>query len=152
MADIEWVPVTKFGNEPIGAVGFIGNDAVAVVSFFDDRDGNRDGKVSFGEWAVTKLWSVEGMAVTEVAMQARVQPSVIARDSSFGTMAMRLFMSFARDQISQGIYAVYFSRGVKMVGGKIAKRVTSSMVKEFVVRKGFESAVKNAFMDAVKSH
>ncbi|PTV95967.1 hypothetical protein C8J27_103298 [Rhodobacter aestuarii] len=145
--DIEWVLIKKFGPEPIGAVGFIGDKVVTVIGFYDDRDGNQDGKVSAAEWLASKLSpiSVEGRSVAEVAMQARIEPDVIMRDSSFPQMAAQIYLNFARGLLLDGIYAVYFARGVKMVGSGIAKMVTSGMIKEYVVRKGFEKAVREAF-------
>lgn len=145
--EMEWIPIVKFGKEPIGAVGFLGNDAVAVVAFYDDRDGNKDGKVSWGEAIAAALSpiSVEGSAVTEVAMQARIETKILMRDPSFSQMAANMFANFARGLVLDGIYAVYFSRGVKMAGGGIARTITKNMVKEFVIKKGFEKAVKEAF-------
>ncbi|SOC10528.1 hypothetical protein SAMN05877809_105138 [Rhodobacter sp. JA431] len=145
--NIEWVLIKKFGPEPIGAVGFIGDKVVTVIGFYDDRDGNQDGKVSAAEWLASKLSpiSVEGRSVAEVAMQARIEPDVIMRDSSFPQMAAQIYLNFARGLLLDGIYAVYFARGVKMVGSGIAKMVTSGMIKEYVVRKGFEKAVREAF-------
>lgn len=103
-----------------------------------------------GEWGASKLWSVEGRATATVAMQARVNMDVLLRDASFGQEAMKMYLNFAAGQIKQGVYTVYFSRGVKTVGGAIAKRITSGMVKELVVRKGFEKAARNAFEAAVE--
>lgn len=152
MASIEWIAITKWGPDPIGAIGFIGNDAVAVVAFFDDKDGNKDGKVSFGESVASFLSpiSVEGGNIVEVAMQARVEMDVIMRDASFQQVATQMFLKFASGLVMDGVYAAYFSRGVKMTGKGVAKLITNGMVKEFVVRKGFESAVKKAFQEATE--
>lgn len=146
---IEWVAVKKWKPEPIGAVGFIGSDLVAIVAFYDDADGNQDGKVSFGEWVASKaLFDLEGKNVTEVAMQARVEPDIVLRDQSIDTIAKNMFVNFASGLAVQGVYKVYFSRGVGMVGSAVAKRITTDMVKQIVIRKGFEAAVKKAFMSA----
>lgn len=144
---LDWVLVHKFGSEPIGAVGFLGNDAVSVVAFFDDKDGNSDGKVSIGERLAAMLSpiSLEGRNVTEVAMQAKYDLDILQRDASFANMATKLFLNFARGLVLDGIYAVYFSRGVKMSGKGIAKYIGGGTVKEFVIRKGFEKSVKEAF-------
>jgi hypothetical protein len=144
---IDWILIKKFKPEPIGAVGFLNNEVVVVISFYDDADGNEDGKVSWLEWGASKLSpvSIEGMKVTAVAMQARVEPDVILRDGNFPQVAARMFVEFARGLVIDGVYAAYFSRGVSMVGGGIAKVVTSGMVKEFVIKKGFEKAVKEVF-------
>jgi hypothetical protein len=150
MPTIEWVAVRKFGPRPIGAVGFIGPDAVAMIAFYDDADGNRDGRVGWGEWIASKISpiSLKGRNVTEVAMQGRVEPDIILRDSSFPQLAARLFASFASGLVLQGYYQAYFARPVSLIGGGIARRITQGMVKEMVVRKGFETAVKRAFMTA----
>jgi hypothetical protein len=144
---IEWVLIKKWKPEPIGAIGFIGNQAVAIIAFYDDYDANQDGNVGWGEWAIGKMSpvSIDGRNVAEVAMQARVEPDVILRDGSFPQMANSIFLNFARGLIIDGIYAAYFKRGVSMAGGGIAKMVTSGMVKEFAIKKGFETAVKEAF-------
>ena len=107
MSEIEWVAINKF-NKLIGAVGFIGNDAVAVVAFYDDRDGNQDGEVSWGEWLADKFISMDGRATTEVAMQARVEMDIIMRDASFGQVAASMFLDFAGSLIWQGVYIAYF--------------------------------------------
>ncbi|PWC78343.1 hypothetical protein [Azospirillum sp. TSH64] len=144
---MDWVLITKFGNNPIGAIGFVGDDAVAIAAFYDDRDGNQDGKVSLLERFAAKISIVrlDGLSVTEVAMQARVDPDVLERDPSFAQVATQIYLNFAKGLILDGIYAAYFARGVSMTGKGIAQLVTSSTVKGFVVRKGFESAVKDAF-------
>ncbi|KAG1648227.1 Protein ClpV1 [Nymphon striatum] len=144
---LEWMLVHKFGDAPIGAVGFLGNDAVSVVAFYDDKDGNSDGKVSIGERLAAMLSpiSLEGRNVTEVAMQAKYDLDILQRDASFANMATKLFLNFARGLVLDGIYAVYFSRGVKMSGKGIAKYIGGGTVKEFVIRKGFEKSVKEAF-------
>ncbi|MDD7972870.1 hypothetical protein [Roseinatronobacter alkalisoli] len=151
MADtISWHVVTgrtARGTEPIGAVGFIGNNAVIVISFFDDYDGNKDGRVSWGEWAAAKLspLSLKNKSVVEVAMAGRYDVGILSRDPSFNQMAMQMFQNFASGLIADGIYAAYFARGVRMGAGAAAVMITNSKVKQFVIRKGFEKAVKEAF-------
>ncbi len=147
---IEWVAIKKWKPEPIGAIGFIGNNAVAIAAFYDDNDANQDGKVDWLEWAAGKaLFNMSGKAVTEVAMQARVEESVILRDSSFGEVAAKIFVNFAAGLVEQAVYKVYFSRGVSMTGSALATMITSNMVKQIVIRKGFEAAAKKAFEAAV---
>ena len=66
---IDWIAVEKF--KLIGAVGFIGDDAVAIAAFYEDTDANKDGKASWDEWVGSKLlFDLRGTKVTEVAMQA----------------------------------------------------------------------------------
>lgn len=148
---IEWIEITKF--KPIGAVGFLGDKVVAIIAFHDDKDANQDGAVSLGENVVAFVspLKVDGRSIAEVAMQARVDMAVIMRDPSFGPAAARLFVDFAANLAVQGIYAAYFSRGVSMVGKGVARKITNGAVKEFVLRKGFETAAKNALMSSVRA-
>lgn len=141
---IEWIEITKF--KPIGAVGFLDDKVVAIVAFHDDKDANRDGTVSLGENVIAFVSPIkmDGRNVAEVAMQARVDMAVMMRDPSFGPAAARLFADFATSLTVQGIYAAYFARGVSMLGKGVARKITSGMVKELVLRKGFESAAKSA--------
>ena len=147
---IEWVQITKFGKDPIGAVGFVDGKAAVVVAFHDDLDGNKDGKVGWGEWIAGKVSpiSVEGKAVTEVAMQARYDMEVLKRDAGFAQMAAKLYLNFARGLVIDGIYATYFARPVKMLAGGVAKTVVAGKVKEMVIKKGMETAVRAAFNEA----
>ncbi|QQS11996.1 MAG: hypothetical protein IPK81_21110 [Rhodospirillales bacterium] len=146
--DMDWIAVTSF-RKTIGAVGFIGSKAVAIAAFFADADGNQDGTVSWGEWLASKAaFDLTGKAVTEVAMQARYDLDIVGRDPSFNDLAISLFANFAQGLIAQGIYIAYFSQGVSLIGGGIAKTITASMIKQFVIRKGFEAVVKKAFLKA----
>ena len=147
---VEWIAVRKFKPYPIGAIGFIGNNAVAIASFFDDADGNQDGKISAGEWIASKaLFNLKGKNIAEVAMQAAVDPDILMRDASIRQISNKLFLSFASGLVMQGVYTAYFARGVGMAGSGVAKMITNSMVKQLVIRKGFEAAVKKAFTAAV---
>jgi hypothetical protein len=147
---IEWIGITKFGSNPIGAVGFIGDNIVTIIAFYDDDDGNKDGKVSAGERIAGWLMPTKGLAVVEVAMQARVDPDIMLRDGSIQRIAMNLYLSFARGLIADGIYKAYFAPGIQMVGAQVAGLITSSMVKQFVIRKGFEAAVKEIVMAGLR--
>lgn len=146
---IEWVEVNR-GAKAIGAVGFIGNDAVAIVGYFDDYDGNEDDVVSGIEWVSRFFMNMDGRSVMNVAMTARYRPEVFLRDISFVNYSSKIFTDFGGSLIAQGVYIAYFQRGVKIVGGGVAARITQGMVKEFVVRKGFEAAVKAAIMSATR--
>lgn len=147
---MDWILIKGWNGKPSGAVGFIGNDAVMVIAFYDDRDGNADGEVSMGERIASAISpiSIKNKAVTEVAMSARYNMDVLQRDASFQQMATKLYLNFARGLVLDGIYTVYFSRGVRMTGAGLAKRVTSDAIKGFVIRKGFEKAVKESFKAA----
>ncbi len=149
---IEWVIIRDVANREIGAIGFLDGTAVVIAAFYDDRDGNKDGRVSWGEAIAAKLSpvSLKGSAVTEVAMAARLDPDVLARDSGFATEAMRMYLHFAAGLVADGIYAAYFSRGVRAVATPIAGRLASDTVRQFVIRKGMEKAVKSLYDGTVR--
>lgn len=143
---IDWVIISRF-DRPIGAIGFIGNQAAIVTAFYDDRDGNKDGEVSIGERVVSMISpiSIEGSAVVEVAMAARTDMDIVMRDAGFAQEAAQMFVHFAAGLVADGVYAAYFSRGIKMASAAVAKQIGGGMVREFVIRKGMEKAVKELY-------
>jgi hypothetical protein len=151
-AGIEWVPVTGNTGRRIGALGFIGDKVAVIAAYYDDRDGDQSGTVTWGEAVVAFLspLKLDGRAVIEVAMAARTDPDIMLRDPSFGQEAARLFVGFAGNLIKDGLYTVYFSRVIAAAGAGIAERVAEGVVKQFVIRKGFEAAVKNTYNAAMK--
>lgn len=152
MDEIEWIIIEGLGNREIGAVGIVGGKVAVVTAFYDDLDGNMDGKVSWGEWLVAKLspLSLENKAVVEVAMAARNDLRVIERDQSFYEEAARMFLAFATGLVADGLYAAYFSRGVQTIVKPIAGRITGDLVKQFVIRKGMEKAIKATYDRTMK--
>jgi hypothetical protein len=152
MDEIEWIVIEGLGDRQIGAVGILEGQVAVVVSFYEDYDGNQDGKVSWGEWIAAKLSpiGIENKAVVEVAMAARYDLRVLEKDPGFQQEAARMFLEFARGLVADGIYAAYFSRGVSSIAKPIAGRITSNVVKQFVIRKGMEKAVKAVYDDAMR--
>lgn len=149
---MDWIIITDIANREIGAIGFVENRAAVVASFYDDRDANKDGQVSWGEAAVSALSpvSLKGSAVTEVAMAARYDMRVLERDASFGEEAMRIYLHFAAGLVADGIYAAYFARGVKAAAGAVAGRITGNAIRQFAIRKGMGAAVKRAYEAAAE--
>lgn len=145
--DFDWIVVSDFTGKQIGMVGFLGNDAVAIATFYDARDANKDGKVSWGEWGAAKLSPIGlgNMAVAEVAMAGRSEMRITQRDPSYMQMSAQIYTSFAAGMVMDGIWTAYFRPGVKAVAGGVAKTVTNSMIKQMIIRKGFEAAAKSAF-------
>lgn len=150
--NIDWIVVTGNTNKKIGAVGFIGDQAAVIVSFYDYRDGNQDGKVSWGEAIGAKLspFDLKKKPIAEVAMQARYDTDVMMRDPGFNQMAVNIFLNFASGLVADGVYAAYFSRAVGGLAGGVAGGVTSNVVKQFAIKKGMESAVKQAYQSATR--
>lgn len=153
MAELEWIIIkgwTAKGQGPIGAVGMLGNTAATVAAFYDDRDANRDGRTSLGERIAFRLspLRLDGMAVVDVAMTARYDMKILQRDPDFYHMASQLFLNFANRLVLDGIYTVYISRGVKLGAAGVAASVTSSAIKQMVIKKGMETAVKRAIQNS----
>jgi len=144
--DFEWIAVPT--NSPIGAIGFLGNDIAAVVSFYEDKDWDHDGEVSLGE-RFGSFFSMKGAAYLRVLTAAYANPDIMMRDSSLRAMQGQATVSFASGMISEGVYKAYFGVGVTMVAGGIAKSLTSSMVKQLVIKKSMEKAAKEAFSATV---
>lgn len=147
MAGFDWVVVQDRSGRDIGMVGFIGNDAVAIGSFFDSRDADKDGRVSMTERVVSAISPVglDGSAIAEVAMQGRSNPLITERDPSYFRMSANIFAGFAANMSVDAVWAVYFKRGVRAAGSGVAKVVTDNMVKQMVIRKGFERVAREGF-------
>jgi hypothetical protein len=148
----DWVEISD-DTRVIGAIGFIGGRAAVIISYYDDYDADRNGTVSWGEWIIGKLSpiSLGGTAITAVAMAARVNMDVIERDPSFGQEAARMFVKLADNMIVDGVYAAYFSRIVGLASSALSASLVTGTIKQFVVRKGMESAVSRAFKAALKN-
>ncbi len=147
---IDWMIIDGH-SKPIGALGFIGNRVAIITAFHDDRDGDKSGDLSLGERAVGLFMGglLEGNAVAEVAMSARVDLAVIERDAGFAQDAVNIWLEFAANAIAEGIYMVYMSRGVKAAAGAVAKQIGGNAVREFAIRKGMEKAVKELYDVAI---
>jgi hypothetical protein len=152
---IEWVPVTGNTGRRIGAVGFIGERVAVAVAFYDDADADQDGSVSLAERAVATLFgrivSLKGKAITEVVMAARNDPDIMIRDPSYRTEAAKQFLDFATGLVFDALYTVYFSRGVKSLATGTAGLVADGVVRQYVIRKGMEKAVKAAYDAAIRA-
>ncbi len=144
---INWIVVKSHGNKEIGAIGFINNKVAVIASFYDDRDGNQDGKVSMTERITAAIFpiSLNGSDIARVAMQARVQSNIVLKDPTIHRIAMNIFLNFSRNLVAEGIYAVYFSRGISKVSSFAASNITSNFAIEYAIRKGMEKEVKNAY-------
>lgn len=150
MSGFDWVLVQDLSGRDIGAVGFIGDDAVAIASFFDGRDADKDGKVSMTERVVSALspFGLGGSAIAEVAMQGRHNDLVTSRDPSYFRMSANIFANYAANMAMDAVWSVYFKRGVRAAGGGVARVITDNMVKQVVIRKGFERVAREAFEKA----
>lgn len=151
MTDIAWIVIEKY--KQIGAIGFIDNQAAVVVAFYDDYDGNQDGKVGWLEWGVGKLSlvNVKNSAVTEVAMAARYDQRVLRKDPKFQQEAAAMFLDFAQGLVADGLYSSYFSSRVSALIKPIAGRITSNVVAQYVIAKHMHKQVRKVYDYAMKS-
>ena len=147
---IHWI-LANSGGKPVGAGAMVGGKIVAVVSFYDDLDGDMNGKVDWDEWLADCVnpFNLDGRMVTKAALIIANETAVEKGDDEFHREAKRMLVHQAAGLATDGIFAVYFSRGVSMASKGLAKLVTQNMVKEFALRKGMEKVAKEAFDAAV---
>ena len=151
MPKLDWIAVQDAFDKKkdIGAVGFVGNDIVTIVSFYDAADANRDGEVSWGEWLVSKnpIISTDGINITEVCQAAKYDMRILQRDASIIDMANKQFMEFATGLVMDGVYAVYFFLVVLSV---IWLAVTLSQIARVLDEKGDEVHAQLLSQDAAE--
>jgi hypothetical protein len=149
--DLEWYIVEGLAGRKIGALGFLGDEVVVITSFYDDRDGNRDGSVSIPERVVYFLspLKTKGNAVVDVAMAARDDVEVSGRDPEFYQMANTLFLRFARGLVIDGVYTAWMGVSIGMAAGAISKELATGLVKQYVIKKGMEAPVRMALRKAM---
>ncbi|WP_157775748.1 hypothetical protein [Hartmannibacter diazotrophicus] len=132
----------------IGAVGFSGNKAVAIASFFDPRDGNYDGKVNLLECMAGHIpnLALEQRAIMQIAEFASINSEVISRDADFAMNANHLFVKYGMELTVNAIYSWYIDRNIKSIGATFTRNGKKSMIKCIAVRKGLEHIVKNGIL------
>lgn len=147
--EISWVVVKGTKGRPVGALGFVrqsdGSERAAIIApFLDDRDGNEDGAVSFGERAASMLaFGMKGRAINIVAREAYADPDILERDPTFGQLRGSVLTAFAYNLVLDGIYLAYLKFPISQAAGAV--------VKNFFVRKGFEMAVKKSLDHLLKN-
>jgi hypothetical protein len=150
---IDWYVVRDRyrNNTPIGVLGFLDDEVVIIHAFHDDRDLNKDGKVSVAEFAFrfVNFTHAKGKAVADVATAAMWDENVYLRDASFQSMAMKEFLKVTRTAVLNGAMTAWLGLSMKMAAGAVAAQVGSGMVGSFVIKKGMETAVKTALKKSV---
>jgi hypothetical protein len=160
---IEWMTVTdRGGKKDIGAVGFLGHDPAIIVVFYDEKDADKSGDVSWGEWVASTLSpiSLSGVGKLEVVSRAREQATLGIANSgtpinpskaqNLRQMQGEQLVSVGQSMILDGIFAAYLSKGVSAGATAAAKKLTTNTIKQFFIRKGFEKAAKESFNAALK--
>lgn len=157
--EIDWIVVKdRRGDVAIGAVAFLGDEAIAVVSYYEENDANKDGTVSMGE-KVAGFFSpvsMKGVGVYEVVSRARDQMTLKladanaphnteARAKSLKAMQGGQIQKLGAQMAMDGIFKAYIGTGINVGVGKAAKVLDWSMVKELAIKKGSEKLAKTAF-------
>jgi hypothetical protein len=147
--ELEWVPVSTRGKV-IGAVGFVGDKIVVIYSHYANRDFNRDGTMSMGEWA-TGLMSpigVDNLAFVEIARAARIEEAVYTR-GDIEAIAIRMALAFFANIIVDGVFAAWLSYSLKQTSSALAPLLTRNIAQQFMFRKGMESQVKKIWKSSL---
>lgn len=150
---IEWYEVyhQSISGLEIGAAGFLGSQAVAIASYFDDRDLNRDGRVSLEERMLSFVSPVRlsGANIVRVASGAWDQYHAI---DSCGLMELRnrTFIKLASNLWLDGIFSAYVGKLAKIPGARLAKGMTDHEIAQLVIRKTFESTLKRIIEETVQ--
>ena len=155
-SEIEWKPVMKKGKL-IGAIGFIEGKIAVVVTFFDEKDANKDGSVSLGERFAAAGGGILTPALHVLALQevinAYAASGYVDAEEKIEIMkeTKKNATKIGADLAMAALFKIYFGPGISLLGGGIARKVTSGMIKGFVVKKSFEKAVKRALKAGVEA-
>ena len=135
-------------GKAIGALAYLDGKIAVVAAFYHDKDANDDGKISVKERIGSLLFSMKGRQLARVASEAYADPDLLMRDPTLYNLRGRLLVDFATGLIAEGVYTVYFNQAVKKLAGAAAAGLTPSPIKQFVIRKGMQGAVKQAYRAA----
>lgn len=142
---LQWFKIKEaYGSQIIGAAAFKENELVAVVSFFEDKDMDRDGKVGIAERL--NLFRMKGAGIAACFTGLKSDPALFMKDANAINQGWgSAFVGLGAGLVADGIYAAYFNRAVKGIAGVVASTFTTNPVKSFVIRKGMEKVVKDAY-------
>jgi hypothetical protein len=148
---IDWTVVNHTRErKPIGAVGFLNDGIVAMVAFYADNDWDHDGKIDLKErFLLPMMTSMKGKAIAEVALHAYQDPDIAIRDPSISQWRGDLLGKWASNMVFDGVYKTYLAYGVSRATGAIAGQITQNSIKAYVIKKGMEKAVKEAYEKSV---
>lgn len=141
------IEIEESPGNPIGQIGFLGNKAVIIVSYYDEYDTDKDGSVGLGEWMASIIFDSAGLLkneqFTKVAMTARLNPKVLSIDSGFYQKANNIYLSFASGMLMSGIYEVYLSQAVASAASLVGRRIIgNNLTRKYLIEKGAEKAVE----------
>lgn len=142
-----FIEIEESPGSPIGQIGFLGNKAVIIVSYYDEYDTDKNGSVGLGEWLAGAIFDAAGLLkneqFTKVAMTARLNPKVLSIDSGFYQKANNIYLSFAAGSAISGVYEVYLSQAVASAASLVGRRIIgNSLTRKYLIEKGAEKAVE----------
>lgn len=157
---IEWIKVRQYlggrNDKDIGMIGIADNKVVAIISVYNFRDANKDGKVSWAEWFTSKLmFSMRRKAVAEVAMAALHNETIKEKAPSFNPVVY--LQACAAGLIADGIFNAYMARGISGLAKDLGMAIAARQIKHsddvaWAVATGYQQLVnmyfKNKYMNA----
>ena len=150
--ELDWYVVRAIDERlPIGALGFVGNQLAIIVAFFDDQDGDKNGRVSIGEFVVSRIipFRITGRNIVEVVIAAKDDVKVNERDPEFKRTATKLFLSYFSGLIVDGAYTAWLGVSINRASGIVARQISAGLVKQFVIKKGMEGVVREMYRKAM---
>ena len=144
---MEWIPVKhRKSRKVIGAIGFVENEIAVVATFYADKDWNHEGRVSFFKENIGSFFSLRGKALVEVTTGAKYDTDIYMKDpKGIAELHSQALTQFGFGMIHEGIYLSYFKMGVAKSCGAIAGKLVRGTAAKFLLRKGMEKAVKEAY-------
>lgn len=120
-----------------------------IIPLHDPRDGDWNGVVSFGEWAIGGALGLGG--VLESAEMSRLMQEIAVKECDFemkqaGEQQLLATMFAA---VSWGFKMVYVDRWAGAVGKLATAGMAAAPVTQFLVRKSLEAAIKRTYDAAV---
>ena len=140
---LDWV-IIRYRSMKIGAIGFVGNRAAVIASFFKPNDYNRDGEVSILERLTGLIGPInaEGLGVVEIVQAAKCHEGVYTRDETFELMANRMALHFFSQVVVEGAFSAWLYRSLRAVDASIPALAAGASVKQMIIRKGMKPVVK----------
>lgn len=131
-------------QKPAALVGLQNNQFVGYIPLLDPRDANGDGKVSTGEWLISKMPIFGNLSreaeISEVMMMIGMDPQV--RDVQVIIDGQRRLYGAAMVAVEQSISMLYIKKIAGPAAALALSGTTLTGVPYFVAKIGLEQAFK----------
>jgi hypothetical protein len=150
MASLAWFPIKKaYDTKIIGAAAYQGDTLIVVTAFYGDKDMDDDGKL--GIYERLNPFGMQGRAMMACFTGLKSSPDLWMKDPNAVNQGWaRSFVGLGTGLIADGIYIVYFNRAIGSMSGMAASGFTTNPVKSFVIKKGMEKVVKEAYRSGTR--